>query len=411
MSAPRADVDGSPRPRVLVVAPQPFFEDRGTPIAVRQVLEALTANGYDVDLLTFPLGRALPLPGVRHYRVGNPFRFTHVPIGFSVRKLVLDALLVHAMHRLLRDHRYVAVHAVEEAAFPAVWFARRQRIPVVYDMQSSLPEQLAQNRLFGLRPVRWMAAACERWLFRNAALVVCSAGLAAHVRRTAPATVVREWQFVPLPAPPSAKADASRLRRELDIPANAPVALYTGNFETYQGVDLLIGAIADVAARVPGVRFVLVGGTREGVPGSSDHVAQLLNRGTLKIVGRRPREDMPGFLAMADVLVSPRCYGDNAPLKVFDYLHAGCPIVATDIVAHRPILADGRSLLVAPDAASIATGILRVLENPAEALALREGARRYADEHLRWDDFVAAVGAWYLEAQRAPTNRRIVALA
>jgi glycosyltransferase involved in cell wall biosynthesis len=186
------------------------------------------------------------------------------------------------------------------------------------------------------------------------------------------------------------------------------VVLYSGNFETYQGVDLLVGAIADVAARVPGVRFVLVGGTREGVPGSSDQVAQLLNRGTLKVVGRRPREDMPGFLAMADVLVSPRCYGDNAPLKVFDYLRAGCPIVATDIVAHRPILADGRSLLVAPDAASIATGILRVLENPAEALALREGARRYADEHLRWDDFVAAGGVWYLEAQRAPARHRPV---
>ncbi len=52
-------------PRILLVAPQPFYEDRGTPIAVKHVLEALSEGGYKVDLLTYPVGKAIELPGLR----------------------------------------------------------------------------------------------------------------------------------------------------------------------------------------------------------------------------------------------------------------------------------------------------------------------------------------------------------
>ena len=83
--------------RVLVVAPQPFYQDRGTPIALRQVLEALSGLGYQVDVLTFPVGQDIELPGVRIFRAGNPFRIRGVPVGLSARKLLLDLSLVAAL--------------------------------------------------------------------------------------------------------------------------------------------------------------------------------------------------------------------------------------------------------------------------------------------------------------------------
>src|SRR5215208_6963958 len=63
---------------VLVVAPQPFYEDRGTPIAVRRLLEALSELAYNVDVLTYPVGRDLELPGVRVLRTANPFGLRRV---------------------------------------------------------------------------------------------------------------------------------------------------------------------------------------------------------------------------------------------------------------------------------------------------------------------------------------------
>ncbi|MGH7719602.1 MAG: glycosyltransferase, partial [Gemmatimonadaceae bacterium] len=132
-------------PRVLVVAPQPFYEDRGTPIATRQLMQAFSHLGYGVDLVTYPIGRSIDIPGVTYHRAANPLRIARVPIGFSMRKIALDAMLIGTLHERLRARRYAFIHAVEEAAFPAVVLGRRYGIPVVYDMQSSLPEQLMKH--------------------------------------------------------------------------------------------------------------------------------------------------------------------------------------------------------------------------------------------------------------------------
>src|SRR5678809_1329815 len=79
--------------RVLLVSPQPFFEDRGTPIAVLQVAQALCQAGYAVDLLSYPVGRPVEVDGMRILRAPNPLRIRRVPVGLSLRKLLLDATL------------------------------------------------------------------------------------------------------------------------------------------------------------------------------------------------------------------------------------------------------------------------------------------------------------------------------
>ena len=109
---------------------------------------------------------------------------------------------------------------------------------------------------------------------------------------------------------------------------------------------------------------------------------------------------MAEFLALADVLVSPRAYGGNLPLKIFDYLAAGRPIVATDIPTHRTVLTDERAVLVEPTAASLASGILGVLGDPERARRLGAEARAYAQAHFGWGRFVDSVHALYAEVAR-----------
>lgn len=391
-----ASANGEVRGRVLLVAPQPFYEDRGTPIAVMQLLRALSELGYGVDVLTFPVGQDFELPNVRCIRTPNPLRFRSVPIGLSPRKVVLDLLLARELRRLLGATRYDVVHAVEEAAFLAAPLCRRRGIPLLYDMQSSLPEQLQRFRVFRPQPVRRALDRCERWLLERANMVVSSTGLADHVRTVVPKGDVREWLFfAPPPNVPSPREDAA-LRAELDIPAGAPVVLYTGTFEPYQGLPTLVEAIPLVLARVPAAVFVLVG--HGGGPSPLDglgSVEGLRRSGSLRILGRKPREEMPRYLALADVLVSPRAYGGNLPLKIFDYLRAGGPIVASDIPTHRSLLDESRAVLVPPDAAGIAGGILRVLEYPEYAGRLRQASWDFAERNLGWDNFVAAVEQWY----------------
>jgi glycosyltransferase involved in cell wall biosynthesis len=389
---------GSPR-RVLVVAPQPFYEDRGTPIALRQVLEALGELGRPVDLLTYPVGMDVPVSGLRIFRSANPLAYQTVPIGLSVRKLVLDGPLCVAMARRLARERYACVHAVEEAAFPAAVLARRHGVPLLYDMQSSLAEQLVRLGPFGWGPVPGVLNALERWLIRHAALVVTSAGLASRVRESVPGVPVREWMFPSAPADP-APVVVQSLREDLGLSGLGPVVLYSGSFESYQGLPELIGAIPAVRARVPGTTFVLVGADRANGLVAHTGAEPQVAAGALRIVDRQPRERMAAYLALADVLVSPRAYGGNLPLKIFDYLAAARPIVATDIPTHRTVLSDDRAVLVAPRTDAIAGGILSVLTDPTRARRLARAAAQYAETHFGWRGFVRSVDELYAEVER-----------
>jgi len=385
--------------RILVVAPQPFYQDRGTPIALRQVLEALSQLGYAVDLLTFATGEDIALQGLRIFRAGNPLGIRSVPIGFSLSKVALDAALVAALSTRLSRTAYTCVHAVEEAAFPAVVLGGRRAIPTLYDMQSSLPEQLLKHTLARIPPVPTALEAAERWVLNRADLVVASVGLADRVRRAAPGARVREWRF-PSATIGDRSAEADGLRVRLGLPDAAPVVLYSGTFEAYQGLERLIAAAPRILERVPSARFVFVGADDAGRVEMEAAAAELVRDGILTIVDRQPRSLIPGYLALADVLVSPRSFGGNLPLKVFDYLAAGRPIVATDIPTHRTVLSDERAVLVAPTPEGLAAGVVSVLCDGAKSAALAQAAREYTVEHLGWGRFVQAVSEMYEEVHR-----------
>jgi len=287
----RRSVAEVPARRILVVAPQPFYEDRGTPIAVRQVLQALGELGRAVDILTFPIGSDVSVPGLSIMRSANPFGFRRVPIGLSLRKVILDLPLTWALGRIVVPGRYSCIHAVEEAAFPAALLARRHGIPLLYDMQSSLAEQLTRLDPVGLPVTGRALDSLERWLLRRSTVVVTSAGLAVRVKRMVPDVPVREWHFPSAPAD-STPVGVQSLRDELGLSGTGPVVLYSGSFEPYQGLPELIGAIPAVRERMPDVTFVLVGAERANGLISHAGVDQLVASGALRIVERQPRETM-----------------------------------------------------------------------------------------------------------------------
>jgi glycosyltransferase involved in cell wall biosynthesis len=384
---------------VLVVAPQPFYEDRGTPIAIRHVLEALSVSGQKVDLLTFPAGSGVSLPGMRIFRVGRWTGIKHIPIGFSFRKLLLDVLLCFALFRMLHRSDYWCVHAVEEMVFPALIIAKLRRIPVIYDMQSCLPDQLREHPVFGLGWVQRWLVRCERWAFRRASIVVGSAGLEPYVKRAEPATPIREWVF-PGQVNFASDEEVAARRTECGVPAKAPIILYSGNFARYQGVNYLVEAIPEVLKSVPSAVFVLVGADGQGIPADLREAIERVPAGALKILPRQPREALPSFIAMADILVSPRAGGDNLPLKVFDYIAAGKPIVATDYPIHRTILNEERAVLVEPDAHAMAQGLITLLQDETFARKLGAAAREHSEAFYGLSAFQRLVNEIYWHVGR-----------
>ncbi len=377
-------------PRVLVVTPQPFYQDRGSPIALRLAVEALAALGFSGEVVCFPLGRCPGIPGVRLLRTGNPLGFRAIPIGLSAKKLFLDVLLVGRVAQRLWSCEYVCIHALEEAGFAARVLGPLRGVPVVYDMHSSLPDELARIRPLRTRPARALLRALERWLLRGVDAVVCSAGLAPHVRALAPRTRVATWRF-PGTLPPARAEDVERLRAGLGLPVDARAIVYTGSFADYQGLPLLLAAVPEVLARVPDARFILVGAEDEDSCARIQARLPAEARERVHVLPRVARERVPAFLALAQVLVSPRADGGNLPLKIFDYMASGVPIVATDVASHRAVLDDARALLAAPRVDAFARAITRALDDPEASARRSAAARAYAARELTWERFVASV--------------------
>jgi len=356
--------------RILIIAPQPFYEDRGTPIAIYETLVTLNELGFNVDLATYPVGSEVNLPGTNIFRTANPFRYRNVRISFSFPKLVLDMCLLATVLRLLNRNQYDCIHGVEEGAAIALICKRLFSIPVIYDMQSSMPEQLRDFKFFKAGFGRWLALSLERWLIRNVNFIVASRGLAPHVLSIEPGKAVLECTFegnTPIPRDENMAGAIGTLGH--------PTVMYTGNFAPYQGLDNLMEAIALVCEEIPNVLFLIVGGTSAEI----SRLSRLLNRyklaGCVKMVKRKPRTEMPYYIALADVLVLPRLEGKNIPLKLYDYLRSGTPIVATDISAHRALLSEETAILVKPDSESISDGIIRAFKDTEYAKKIASAAK------------------------------------
>ncbi|HXH82996.1 MAG TPA: glycosyltransferase [Candidatus Tectomicrobia bacterium] len=177
--------------RILLLAPQPFYQERGTPIAVALVLKVLSERGHDVDVVTYHEGRDVRLPRVTLHRIPRLPLVRGIRPGMSWKKLVCDLFVLIAALRLARARRYDLVHAVEEAVFIALVLKRAFGLPYVYDMDSLLSGQLT-DRLPWLAPVTPLLARCERFALSEALAVlpVCEA-LETVARRWAPGPIVR----------------------------------------------------------------------------------------------------------------------------------------------------------------------------------------------------------------------------
>ena len=357
---------------------------------------ALAAQGHEVELLTYPQGDELALPGVRHRR-SLPLPVGRVRAGPSLAKLALDVpFMAEAWWRMARG-RFDVVHAVEEAAHLAAPVARLLGLPLVVDVDSSIPDQMRESGFAGGGPLLWAAEALEGYALRHSAAVVTVCGsLTDAVRGRVPHARVFQVEDPPLLGPPASPADVATLRAALGLDAR-PVVLYSGNFERYQGVELLV----DAAAAVPEAQVVLMGGEPEQIDGLRSRAG---GRACV-FAGKRPTSALPAFLGAAAAVVSPRVSGVNTPFKIYTYLASGRPLVATRILTHTQLLDDTLAWLVEPTPASLAAGLRAALADPVEARAraargLDLIAREYSE--ARHAQKVAAAYASIADVLRTP---------
>lgn len=158
--------------KILMIAPQPFFTPRGTPFSIRGRIQALVALGHSVDLVTYHTGQDVSLPGLTIYRIPKIPWIRSVAIGPSLAKVFLDVMLFALSVKRVLKEKYDIIHTHEEAGLMGAVLAPWARAQHLYDMHSSLPQQLKNFGAYNYAPLVKLFETLERFVVRRADAVI-----------------------------------------------------------------------------------------------------------------------------------------------------------------------------------------------------------------------------------------------
>ena len=364
-----------------MLAPQPFFSPRGTPLSVYYRTLVMAELGVEVDLLTYGEGRDVEIPGVRILRVPRFRLLGDVPVGPSLLKAWLDVFVFGRAAALLAGRDYDFVHAHEEAAFMCLLLCPPAGVPFVYDMHSSLPQQLVNFDFTDSRLLRGLFRSLEdRALRRAAAVITSSPALADHARERMPEDGVHHLIENSLVDPVRLTGEGAQDDGPaVELPEGRPVVAYLGTFESYQGLDLLLPALAEVRRRRPDAFFLLAGGSPPPVEERRRQAAGLGLEGDVLFPGTVPRSEARRLAGEATLLTSPRSRGTNTPLKIYEAMALGTPLVATRVPSHTQVLDGEICFLADPEPAAFADAVVRALDDPDARRAVARAARERYD--------------------------------
>ncbi len=297
--------------KILLLAPSPFFQLRGTPIAVRLLTKVLTDQGYEVHILTYHEGEEVEFPNCTISRIPSLPGIRNIKPGPSWKKIIADLALFVKLLKTVRQGRFDLIHAVEESAFMALAIKKIYGLPYVYDLDSSLSQQLSEKYplLRFLKPgLEWFEKAAVKGSL--GAVTVCKALENMVLKFDADKLVVRLEDITLLP-----ERDEGEIEPENQEIA-APVIMYIGNLEKYQGVDLLLEGFQAASPRIPEARLVIIGGSDPDIARYQEKARALGIDQKTQFLGPKPITEMRSNFDQARILVSPRIQGQNTPMKM-----------------------------------------------------------------------------------------------
>lgn len=366
--------------KILLIAPHPFYQERGTPIAVDLLIRALTERGYLIDLLTFNEGIDVQHPGLTIHRV-KPFpEIKNIMPGFSGKKILLDILVFFKLIALMTKNSYTVVHAVEESAFMATLLCPLFRTPFIYDMDSSMATQIIDKMSF-LKYFEKLIRLIESVPMRRARIVIPVCQALADEAAKYRSQGIHVLKDVSLANNVSdAPENIINIRSKYNIAGK--IFMYIGNLESYQGIDLMLDAFSLYSPHHPDSRLVIIGGEQKHIDHYQNKCQQLSVHEVVFFMGKQPVAQINQFMSQADILLSPRTQGVNTPMKVYSYLDSGVVVLATDLPTHTQVADSTTAYLCTANEQAYASGMETLSTDNELCKKLAENARQLiAREH------------------------------
>ncbi len=281
--------------------------------------------------------------------------------------------------------------------------------PIVYEVNGLTSEQRKMqgdhilNRLYV-----WLLETLDRTAFRGAVRVVCVTDAirtfyeGRHPDWSGKFSTVNNGVSTELFYPLPVDGEVAALRDRLGFDERDEIVAYVGNLSLWQGIEYLVRSAPMVLEKNPAVRFMIVGygPTYDKCQRLSEELG-VADR--FKFVGQIPYLSLPGYVNVADVCVAPYTRDiPNCPIKIYEYLACGKPVVCSDIPGIDNLRDSGALVLVEPcDPEALASALLKTLADVDARAAWRELGPKVISEYT-WERTARKAADICEEAARRP---------
>jgi glycosyltransferase involved in cell wall biosynthesis len=373
----------SERLKVLMIAPTPYFADRGCHVRIYEEARALIRLGHDIRIVTYHLGR--DMPGIPTYRIRKIPWYGKLAAGPSWHKPYLDILLFLKARATARNFRPHIIHAhLHEGAFLGVFLKRFLKTPLLFDCQGSLTTEITDHGFVTPgSPVYRVFRALEKFINRNADFIITSSGAGER-------ELVENWGLGPGMVRglidgvdcgefrPHPKEEA---RMALHLPMDRPVAVFLGVLNRYQGMDILLEVIRIIRDKGLPLHFLVMGFPEDKYRRLAEEMG-IADRVTF--TGRIDYSKAALYLSAGDIALSPKISLSEANGKLFNYMACALPTIVFDTPINREILGDAGTYAKYGDAADFAAGIESLVLDEKKRLELGRMSRERAEKDHSW---------------------------
>ncbi len=370
---------------IIMIAPTPFFADRGCHIRIYEEARALQKLGNKVVIYTYHNGR--DIAGINTRRIMNIPWYRKLEAGPSYHKIYLDFLLLLKLAKSGIDEKANIIHAhLHEGALLGKIYKKFRRMPLVFDFQGSLTGELIDHNFLKRKSFAFKFMRKAENLINSSAdaVVVSSANSANLLKEGLDAKedrifVVRDGVNVDEFKMCNNTAD---LKRKLNLPLNKKIVVYLGLLNKYQGVDCLLGAISYLVKKNQNVHFLIMG--YPDVKKYKEIARKKKISDTVTFTGRIDYRKAPQYLSLGDVAISPKISKTESNGKLYNYMAMGLPTVIFDTQVNREILGDLGIYAELNDPVSLAEKTEMILSNEDLAKNLSKKLRQKAVDIYSW---------------------------
>jgi glycosyltransferase involved in cell wall biosynthesis len=369
---------------IAAIAPCPFPVNHGTPASIREIVQVQGKRGHDVHVITYPLKDNIPITGVILHRVRSVGGSQQIVVGPTIQRPLFDLQMIWKLCEVIKKHRVDVIHGYNYEGGLIGYLAKKWTgKPLVYTQLNSMIDELPSYDF--IRP-KFLATGLAK------ALDYSVPRMADHVIPISEELIdfliekgidPKKMTLIRMGIDPEMfwNKDPELMRRKYNL-GNRPIVIYTGLLNEFQRIDYLIQSMKVVISEFPQALLLMVGNYIDEVQ-LDKYRAMARELGVLDNImftDERPLEEIPYFLAAADVAVVPRPDCPGVPIKMLNYMAAGNAIVCP--IGSSKGLKNMYDAIIVKDhnAEEIGWGTVKLLKDPELRRRLGENARKSVNE-------------------------------